>query len=134
MAQQASALKNSKSVLFCGAGISANSGIPLARELVYRILRELDISSERADLLMESSLPFEAFFETVIDTSACANELFSVFDSEHPTTNHALIAKLAKLELIHVIVTTNFDSLIEEAMKREGILESATYKRFWRED
>ena len=43
--------KNNKLIIFVGAGISANSGIPMWKNIIEKIKRKIDISNEENDYL-----------------------------------------------------------------------------------
>jgi len=58
-------IKEKELALFCGAGISKNSGFPLANELKQYILEKLPIDEIEIDEIMNSDLPFEAFMEII---------------------------------------------------------------------
>jgi hypothetical protein len=55
--------------IFCGAGISINSGLPSAKELEHSILNRLSVDRSDISAVLESSLPFEAFMEILSDYS-----------------------------------------------------------------
>src|SRR5215216_4633248 len=69
--------------IFCGAGISKNSGLPLANELKQYILRKLPIDEDGQNDIMESNLPFEAFVETLSE-NADISTLLSLFEHGEP--------------------------------------------------
>jgi tetratricopeptide (TPR) repeat protein len=134
MANYWSALGSKNLAVFCGAGISKNSGIPLADELKAYILSLLPICAEKRDVdLIMSALPFEAFME-IVQSAFPITSLLNVFNGGEPNANHVLIAKLAKLGYIRTIVTTNFDLLIERALEKEGLSENLDFKVFRSED
>jgi tetratricopeptide (TPR) repeat protein len=119
--------------LFCGAGISHNSGLPLANELKQSILKELHISKVETEEIESSNLPFEAFMETVSE-SQNISEILDVFKTGKPNTNHILIAKLARNGHIRAIFTTNFDLFLEKALKQEGLKEDFDFRVFYDEE
>jgi len=54
--------------IFCGAGISLNSGLPLANQLKWHILEKLadnKVDIKDIEEIYEAPLPFEAFMETI---------------------------------------------------------------------
>ncbi len=119
--------------LFCGAGISHNSGLPLANELKRAILKELRISKLELKEIERSSLPFEAFMETVA-RSYSISEILHLFKMGEPNTNHTLVAKLARKGYIKTIVTTNFDLFFEKALAVEGLRRNSDFKVFYSEE
>ncbi len=122
-------LRSRETVVFCGAGISVNSGLPTANGLVGYILERLGIPDEERDVVLGSGLPFEAFMETLHD-STDASQLFDIFDAGEPNAAHILLAKLAKVDCLKTICTTNFDRLIEKGLEREGLKRNVHYEVF----
>lgn len=117
----ANSIHSKEIVLFVGAGISLNSGIPIVYETEREILKKLDVSDDTIDIIWNSNLPFESFMQTLIHESGADNSLLSIYECNKPNTNHRLIAKLARRGLLKTIVTTNFDQLIEKALDEEGV-------------
>ncbi len=112
--------------LFCGAGISFHSGIPIANNIIYQVLYELRVSNDEIQKILKLNFPFEAFFEIFAEQKepeqlSSINELLKIFQSEYTSTTHQFIALLAKLGVIKTIFTTNFDELIERALEEEGL-------------
>ncbi|MBU0730398.1 MAG: tetratricopeptide repeat protein [Proteobacteria bacterium] len=126
------ALNPHEFALFCGAGISWNSGLPLANDLVYEILGLLNLTSKDIELFKNAGYPFEAFME-ILSKNSDLSSILDVFRLGVPNTNHRLIAKLAKLGYVKVVFTTNFDLLIERAFQEEGLREHVHYERFCEE-
>lgn len=126
-------LKAKELVLFCGAGISKNSGLFLANEIKLHILKKLSICSEDIDEIMNSNLPFEAFMEILLENSD-NSKILDAFKGGDPNTNHILIAKLAKNGYIKTIFTTNFDLLIEKALEKEGLEKGRHFEIYFNEE
>ena len=120
-------IRSSDLVVFCGAGISRNSGLPLANELTCAILEKLPINEVDENEIMNSDLPFEAFIEYVSESSDISN-ILNIFEDGKPNTNHILIAKLAKYGYLKKIFTTNFDLLIEKALEFEGLIKNRDFE------
>ncbi|MBL0325871.1 MAG: tetratricopeptide repeat protein [Cytophagaceae bacterium] len=110
--------KDGKLVIFCGAGISINSGLPAAIPILDEILNHLEIDFEDKDKLIHSdwtlAMPFEMFFETFLENTN-EHQVLDIFKDGKPSTNHLLILKCHRHKLIDEIYTTNFDLLIEKA-------------------
>jgi tetratricopeptide (TPR) repeat protein len=122
-------------VLFCGSGISKNSGLPLAGELTQCILEKLLIDKgDKKKTIVDSnlSLPFEAFMETILENTDIST-ILEIFQNGEPNTNHILLAKLAKKGYLKTIFTTNFDLLLEKALQKEGLKENVDFKRYYNE-
>jgi len=126
--------------LLLGSGISKNSGIPTGWDIV------IDLITKLAELNKESCLPTpEEWFETkygekpnystilsklVKSPSERVNFLKPYFEPTEeeasqglklPTQTHKKIATLVKKGYIKVVITTNFDRLLEKALLSEGI-------------
>ena len=154
-------INTGKTVIFCGAGISRNSGFPVVDELIPYLLLALCVSREEAHSVppdsiiqticerMEVSeqiihkiikdLPFEAFIQTLVKNSKI-DQILDIYDANayyppvDPNTNHVFLAKLVALGKVKTIVTTNFDQLIEKALKKEGKIERKDYDVLYREE
>lgn len=126
-------IQDKKLAVFCGAGISLHSGIPLASQFVDHVLQKLECSPNEKGLVKSSMLPFEAFVEIVAgDTDI--DEVLRVFEVESPNSNHRLIAKLCQRKKLKTICTTNFDVLIERALDEEGLVRDKDYIVYSEED
>jgi len=119
--------------IFCGAGISRNSGLPLANELKQYVLRKLSVGKRDMEEIMVSNLPFEAFMET-ISANTDILKIFEMFEEGEPDTNHILIARLAKHDYLKTIFTTNFDLLIEKALEKEGLERNKDFEVYYDEE
>lgn len=112
--------------IFCGAGISFNSGIPIVSSLLTYVFEKLELNKIEQDLIFKSHFPFEEIIETILEESDIS-EIQEVFLEGEPNTNHILIAKLVKNGLLTLVYTTNFDTLIEKALKNEGLYKDEDY-------
>lgn len=112
-------LKNTQSKnisVFCGAGISINSGLPTAYGLLKRIFD--GVSADKYlninDIIKE--LPFEAIVEIMIRYSENYDVLTLFADkSIPPNITHSFLVKLLFDNIVDKIYTTNFDLLFEKA-------------------
>ena len=118
-------------IVFCGAGISFNSGIPVVREIKSKILDKLGLLEDEKKNISEYPQPFEAFMETLIERTD-PRPLLQIFEQGEPNSTHRFLANLAKSRLLNIIVTTNVDALIEKAMDQAGVDYDLIYeeKRF----
>lgn len=128
--------------LLIGAGVSAPSGIPTAwgvlTELVERLALvsgESDVSGDAAHAWYRKRFSRDATYENVLEqiapTSHERQRILRDFferspndiDAERklPTLAHRSIARLARAGVVKVVVTLNFDRLIEQALREEGI-------------
>lgn len=102
-------------IILCGAGVSRNSGLPIVSEFLEYLLSSMGMNAQDIKLMLESKLPFEAFMG-FINEHFSIERLLGAFSSGAPNLNHYVIAKLASIGLIREIYTTNFDSLLEQAL------------------
>src|ERR1035441_7245637 len=117
-----------KVVFFCGAGVSFNSGLPLAAAFVARILDGICLSAEEQHEIRDH-LPFEAVME-VISTFPGFQGLLHCFTGVKPNANHFFCAELVEAGKLKDIATTNFDLLFETALDAKRI----AFRRFENED
>jgi NAD-dependent protein deacetylases, SIR2 family len=126
-------IKSKKLAVFCGAGISRNSGLPTVSDIVTCILKRLGLNKEEIEEIMANAIPFEAFME-LLDDNSDISPILNIYGLGEPNTNHIFIAKLAKNGFINTIYTTNFDLLIEKALENEGLKENIDFKVYYREE
>lgn len=121
-------LEDKKLIIFCGAGISYNSGVPLVHNIKREVLNQICKDKDEIEALLNDKIPFELFMQTLIEHSQ-SEVLLELFDLGEPNENHLLFAKLAKSKILNCIVTTNFDTLIEKAFD----IEKINYKVYYEE-
>lgn len=130
-------LKKRQIVLFVGAGISVDSGLPLSRELkvayfisllrgtdpsvlrIYNKAREI-IRRSLARTMMESVL--KLIWDNIGKERTI--EALSLFKKGEPNHNHRLIADLVARNFVEHIFTTNFDCCTEKALDEKGYKEN----------
>ncbi len=122
------------SALFCGAGISKGSGLPLADDLKRYILEKLFSDAAAVQQIMSTDLPFELFLETILEDHDAYLRLLNLFERGEPNATHSFVAKLVKLGLVKNVYTTNFDLLLETAFSRQGLVEGEHYVRFYNKE
>ena len=111
------ASRNGRLVLFVGAGVSKNSGVPMWGELIEKMKSELpeSVRNEKDDLklaqLYKDSRGEKEYLEMVMDI-LCHNKVI-------PNPIHKELLALAPAH----IITTNYDDLIEQEIRNE-------YKQF----
>lgn len=120
-------IKSKKPAIFCGAGISFNSGIPIVSVFLDYLFTKLELTANQIKLIQQSKLPFESIMEMTLRESGL-DEIIEIFGAGNPNVSHAFIAKLARKGFIKVICTTNFDILIEKALQEEGLLSGIDFK------
>jgi len=132
-------IRRKELIIFCGAGISCNSGLPIVNQFVPYMLGKLEITKEEEQILMGTSLnnmriPFEVFIQ-VTQGNSNVEPIYDIYELGAPNTNHFLLAKLMQAGFINTIVTTNFDRLIEKAMETgEDEDKGKDYDVFYKEE
>ena len=114
------AFEGGRAAVFCGAGISAPSGIPLAGALVDAALEALEATAEERQHIGAAALPFEAFMETLRLEGTHEDHLL-IFREGSPAPAHALFAALAAKGRLRTLCTTNFDLLFERAFAARSL-------------
>lgn len=134
--------RDARPILLLGAGASFRAGVPVAAEMVRQIarfsyaIRELGTSPEHAVGIMEGDVqrylkqqawykdgqPGEIFpyaVEQLLTPSSVRKAFFSMVMSRAagPTEGHFALADLVQRQLLHTVLTTNFDPLIEDALR-----------------
>jgi len=131
-------LKKKELIIFCGAGISRDSGLPLTNQMEKSILRAIfnnindSKNFENIHEIMKLKLRLEVFMEAISENTDIS-KILNVFKGGKPNTNHIIIAKLAKKGFLKKIVTTNFDLLIEKALEKEGLIKNVDFKVYYKE-
>lgn len=125
-------LKKGETAVFCGAGISRHSQLPIVKDFLPFFFSSLRLRHSMIDSLIHSGMPFESLAETIIEETHSTGFL-DIYKNSHPNTNHLFLARLAKSGKINLIVTTNFDTLIEQALDREGLRENKDYTVYHKE-
>lgn len=105
------ASKNNKLVIFVGAGVSANSGIPMWSAIINKIKSKLDI--DESDFLKIA----QYFYN-----SRGQKEYYDFLESELNIESEPNIIhdKILELNPYHII-TTNYDNLIERQANQKGM-------------
>lgn len=117
-----SAVKNGKTnkkgvCILIGAGADIASGGKTFTNLKYDLLKKNDI-----DILSEANEEkiteeFDALIKKFTQSGRC-NELENVMrDTYSPSEGYALLVLLAEMKYIDAVVTTNFDTMLEEVEK-----------------
>lgn len=112
------AMNNDSLVLFVGAGISKDSGLPLWNELTKELKDDLNLTN--GDGCIGPKMVAEKYYSTFgkNEYTSKINRIFSMVKHPHPNRHHKSIAKIAPKH----IITTNYDELLE-AVFDEGALK-----------
>ncbi|MBI1939475.1 MAG: SIR2 family protein [Ignavibacteriales bacterium] len=127
--------------LLLGSGISRPAGIPTGWEIIQDLIQKLaQLNNEKIETSPEewfvkkfSKSPnysdlLNEVFKTSAERSNFLKQYFEPSETEReqglkvPTKAHNAIAKLVKEGFIKIIITTNFDRLIETALEKENIV------------
>lgn len=106
------AMNNEKLIIFVGAGISQNSGMPSWNELIDPLRKELGFDDSEKDYLKIAQYYFVNYPDKY---KSKINEIFGDLDTFQPNSLHELIQIL---EPEHVI-TTNYDNLLETQLNSQ---------------
>src|SRR6266545_3967142 len=126
--------------LLLGSGVSSGAGIPTGHQVMLDLIERLaGVSKQTADPSPEAwyerqfGAPptYSALLDKMTQTPAeRANLLHAYFEPtpeeraagrKVPTAAHHAVATLAKRGYIRLVLTTNFDSLLEQAMRQAGL-------------
>ncbi|MED3799128.1 SIR2 family protein, partial [Lysinibacillus capsici] len=110
------ASENNKLVVFVGAGVSANSGIPTWRELITDMASDLKDFSDKISSDMYLKIP--QYYYNERGEKEYFDKLNEVFFSKKFKTN-PIHKEIFKLKPAHII-TTNYDNLLEDAAIENG--------------
>lgn len=127
-------------VLLLGSGISCAAHIPSGWKVEADLIKQLALTQGVAEAedwhqwyeeTYHEPASYSALLEALVKTSTERVQLMRPFfepddeEKEHgwksPTKAHYAIARLVKAGYIRVILTTNFDRLLEKALESEGV-------------
>ena len=132
------ALQRGDLALFIGAGLSIGAGLPGWAKLIRPLAQAVGAPwpADERDLTAEHLLTAAQYYENQRGRNALIRHIRNALDttSVRPTAVHRLIASSP----IKVIFTTNYDDLIERALREAGracnIIVSEPELAFWSED
>ena len=126
--------------LLLGSGVSRTAGIPTGWEIVLDLIGKLAAATNNApgaDMepwyiekygeAPDYSILLDSLAKTPTERQQLLRPYFEPTDQERedgvklPTSAHRAIARLVRRGFVKVIVTTNFDRLIESALQEEGV-------------
>lgn len=121
----ATRIRQRRVVFFLGAGASADApaNLPLAQSLVRNIARHVvcDVDMHPAYDVVErvvEGVRFELVLQALsVVLGASALEPLRALEGGRPNTNHRFVARLLSDGLTPLVLTTNFDSLLEDGLK-----------------
>lgn len=108
------AMKNEQLVLFVGAGVSVDSGMPLWRDAISKIAEKMQLTSNQRDYLKIPQYYYNSRGKK--EYTQLMREVFKYEDYLLPTKVHKALIDLNT----STIITTNYDHLIEKAAEERG--------------
>jgi len=130
----ASALPGEKKyVLFAGAGVSKDGGIPTAWDLMLKTASLLYVAENDSidphvnleDWFIKSSysnMEYSELIEKIYSHNPDQQNFLEHYLSAYDIGEaHRYIAELARRDIIRAIITTNFDHYIEKALEEKGL-------------
>ena len=111
---------NNKLVLFIGAGVSANSGLPLWKDLIEKIKKKIKVSDNFNDYLKIAQYYYNSRGEKEYYDSL--KEELEVEAS--PNNIHEALLDMNPCH----IITTNYDDLIEKEARKKGMFYDVVAK------
>ena len=112
-------IRNKETVLFIGAGFSTSAGFPSSRAITSLLVDKLRRDGRQVDEVAASQLDRAAeLFEAIYGRSRLVTEVEAFLKTapeESLSASHQLLASLVKHRFIRTMVTTNYDTLIEDA-------------------
>jgi len=111
---------NNKLVLFIGAGVSANSGLPLWKDLIEKIKKKIKVSDNFNDYLKIAQYYYNSrgekeyydFLKEELEVEASPNNIHEALLDMNPCH----------------IITTNYDDLIEKEARKKGMFYDVVAK------
>jgi hypothetical protein len=123
--------------LLVGSGLSSAAGVPTGWQIVQQLITELAsatdgvVPSDPEEWFGERYGEAPTYGGVVEKVAASPDDRHALLErfldgdgstgAVEPTTAHQAIARLVAAGLISVIVTTNFDDLVEQALRQRGI-------------
>jgi glycosyltransferase involved in cell wall biosynthesis len=112
-------IRNKETVLFVGSGFSVSAGFPSSASIASLLSRKLRIDGKIVDPSIGGQLDRVAeLFETTYGRGRLVSEVESFLRTsprDALSPSHRLLASLVKHGFVKTIVTTNYDTLIEDA-------------------
>jgi len=118
-------------VLLAGAGLSIDAGLPtawglmLATAAMLRAREDADDGRSIEEWFLASEFAqqrYDQLIGALFPTSAAQRGFMrDRLRAEEPGRSHRLVAELARLGVIRCVITTNFDTLIEQATREVGL-------------
>lgn len=108
------AMNNEQLVLFVGAGVSVDAGIPLWKDAITKIANKMPLSNNQNDNLKIPQYYYNIHGKK--EYNQLMRDVFKYGENLTPTKLHERILDFKA----NTIVTTNYDHLLERAAERRG--------------
>lgn len=117
-----SKLRSSNAAIFAGAGLSRSSGYVDWQELIRPLAKELKLDIEKESDLIAIA---QYHYNENGNNRHRINEVLleKIAEEKHPSDRHLTLARLP----VDTYWTTNYDSLIEDALKQSGKIPDVKY-------
>ena len=109
------AVKNDSLIIFVGAGISINSGLPSWRELIEELKKDIDFSNE------EDYLKIAQYYYDTVGGHKYYEKINSIFEDFTNVPTNKIHDQILRINPVHLI-TTNYDTLLENIMN-SGVIK-----------
>lgn len=113
------AMNENNLILFVGAGISVNSGLPSWKELISSLRAELQLNEEESTA--KDYLRIAQYYYDTFGQNQYINKIEDIFSNGEMSTPNELHNLIEKVSPKHII-TTNYDNLLEQQFNK-GILK-----------
>jgi tetratricopeptide (TPR) repeat protein len=103
--------------VFCGAGVSRPSGLPVVSEVLADLFAWLELGPVEVAQVTAAAIPFERVMELILAELPSRKPFLDLFNVGTPSLFHHFISALHERQLIRLVATTNFDRLLEHALE-----------------
>ncbi|NOU95746.1 hypothetical protein GC093_21330 [Paenibacillus sp. LMG 31456] len=110
------AINSNKLIVFVGAGVSANSGLPTWWDLIKKMADGIGISVE--NISQDDYLKIPQYYYNARGNKEYYDLINNIFNV--PTTPNPIHSIILELKPCHFI-TINYDELIEDAAREKGV-------------
>jgi len=117
-------IRKKETVVFIGSGFSRLAGFPSAQAIASYLSRKLAVDGKRVDFKIADNFDQVAqLFSVTYGRARLIAEMEALLRTspqDEISPSHRLLASLVKHGFVKTIVTTNYDTLIEDACAQSG--------------
>jgi tetratricopeptide (TPR) repeat protein len=117
-------LSERRVAIFCGAGVSRPSGLPIVSDVLGDLFEWARLSAAETRAVSASAMPFERVMELVLAELPFRESFLDLFNLGSPSLFHEFVAALHRRRLLGFVATTNFDRLVERALAAPADVKS----------